>query len=376
MLPILNNNPMLVKDIAGIIEAYAPLCYQEGYDNSGLQVGDPNQEVIGVLVTLDVTEAIIDEALSQGCNLIVAHHPLLFQGLKRITPTGYYTSRIVWKAIRNDIAIYAAHTNLDNIQQGVNAVIAQKLGVQNTRILRPANQVLYKLFTYAPVAVADQVRDALFAAGAGHIGKYAECSFNIPGTGTFRPQEGSTPAIGQAGGPREAVSEVKIEVLVAKDKKAAVLSALMQAHPYEDVAYEWIAIDNPHQEIGSGMIGDLNTPLSPSDFLKWVQKNMQTACIKYTSLPTKTISRVAFCGGSGSFLLEDAIRAGADVFITADFKYHQYFDADGKILILDIGHYESEQFTISLLASIIKEKKPNFAVILSKLSTNPVKYFS
>jgi dinuclear metal center YbgI/SA1388 family protein len=365
---------MLVKDIIQAIEAIAPPVYQEGYDNCGLQVGDPAAEVKGVLISLDTTEAVLDEAMQRGCNMIVSHHPLIFSGLKRLTGRNY-VERIVQKAIKNDINIFAAHTNLDNMYAGVNAKIAEKLGLKDTAILSPKNSTLSKLYTYAPTAIADKLRDALFAAGAGHISKYEECSFNTVGMGTFRPGAGTNPAVGTAGGERELETEVKIEVIVEKHNEARVMRALFENHIYEEVAYELIPLANANQYIGAGMVGTLQSPMPERDFLDFLQKQMKTDCIRHTALSGRNISRVAICGGSGSFLLNDAIREKADIFITADYKYHQFFDAEGKIVIADIGHYESEQFTSEIFEAILKEKFPTFAILLSSLNTNPVKYF-
>ena len=365
---------MLVKEITAAIEEIAPVIYQESYDNCGIQVGDMNMEVTGVLLTLDVTEDVLAEAMRLRCNMIVAHHPLIFSGLKRIAGRNY-VERIVQKAIKNDITIYAAHTNLDNMVAGVNAKIAEKLGLINTKILSPKANTLSKLYTYAPLSVADKVRDAMFAAGAGNIGKYSECSFNTPGLGSFKAGSGANPAIGFAGGPRETVQEVKIEVLVEKHQERKVLQALFNAHSYEEVAYEIIPLPNTNQEIGAGLIGSLPTPMPESTFLAYLKTQMKADCIRHTNLPGHNIERVAFCGGSGSFLLNDAIAAKADIFITGDFKYHQFFDAEGKIIIADIGHYETEQFTPEIFESVLKKKFPNFAILLSNVLTNPVKYF-
>ncbi|RYE24278.1 MAG: Nif3-like dinuclear metal center hexameric protein [Sphingobacteriales bacterium] len=365
---------MLVKDIIQAIEAFAPAVYQESYDNSGLQVGDPNMEVTGVLLTLDVTEAIVAEAMERNCNMIVAHHPLLFSGLKRISGRNY-VERVVIKTIKHDIAIYAAHTNLDNVHNGVNARIAAKLGLKETSVLMPMTSTLRKLHTFVPAAAADKVRDAMFAAGAGSVGAYKECSYNVAGSGTFKPGADTHPAIGTPNGPRETVDEVKIEVLIGKHNEHAVLKAMMDAHPYEDVAYDIVALNNINQELGAGMIGKLKQPLSEADFLSLLKSNMKADCIRHTALAGKKVEKIAICGGSGSFLLKDAINAGADVFVTADFKYHQFFDAEGKIVIADIGHYETEQFTVEIFEEILKDKFRNFAILLSNLSTNPVNYF-
>lgn len=365
---------MLVKDIIQVIEAYAPPTYQESYDNSGLQVGDNNMEVTGVLLTLDVTEEILTEAIGRNCNMIVAHHPLLFSGLKQISG-GSYVERVVIKAIKSDIAIYAAHTNLDNVHNGVNARIAKKLGLKDVSILAPLAGTLRKLYTFVPVTHADKVRDAMFAVGAGSIGAYSECSYNVAGEGTFKPGPDTDPVIGEPNGPRETVQEVKIEVLVGRHNEPAVLRALVAAHPYEEVAYDIVALNNVNQELGAGMVGRLEKSMSEADFLAYIKDRMEAKCIRHTQLLGNKVGKIAICGGSGSFLLKDAIRAGADVFITADFKYHQFFDAEQKIVIADIGHYETEHFTSEIFEEILKEKFPNFAILLSNISTNPVNYF-
>lgn len=370
----LKQRVMKVKDIIAAIEEAAASIYQESYDNSGLQVGDPDDEVRGVLISLDVTEAVLQEAIDRGCNMIVAHHPLIFSGIKRLSGRNY-VERVVIKAIRNNISIYAAHTNLDNMSHGVNAKIAEKLGLIDIKILAPMKDTLRKLYTYVPTGAAEAVKDALFAAGAGQIAEYSECSFGVSGTGTFRPSANANPIIGQPGGAREEVNELKIEVIVPKHRESQILQALFKAHPYEEVAYEMIALLNNNQEIGAGMVGLLSEPMEEKDFLNLLKQEMGADCIRYTALRGKKVNKVALCGGSGSFLLRDAIAAGADFFVTADFKYHQFFDAEGRIVIADIGHYESEQFTGEIFKAILNKKFPNFATLLSNLSTNPVKYF-
>ncbi len=365
---------MRAADIISIIESFAPPVYQESYDNSGLQVGEASTEIRGVLFSLDITEAVIGEAEQRGCNMIVAHHPIIFSGLKRLTGRSY-VERVVMLALKKDIVLYAAHTNLDNARAGVNAMIAEKIGLQKTSILQMMRSTLRKLYTFAPREAADRVRDALFAAGGGEIGKYTECSFNTEGAGTFRPGADADPAIGQAGGPRERVDEVKIEVLVQQHKEAAILKALFEAHPYEEVAYEFIHLHNANQELGAGLVGLLPQPMAGAAFLRHLKEKMNTPCIRHTPILDKPIQKVAICGGAGSFLLKEAMAAGADVFVTGDYKYHQFFDADGRILIADIGHGESEQFTPELLQRILEKKLPNFALLLSETKTNPVNYF-
>jgi dinuclear metal center YbgI/SA1388 family protein len=327
-----------------------------------------------VLITLDVTEDVLQEAASNGCNLVIAHHPVIFSGLKKITGRNY-VERIVEIAIKKDIAIYAIHTNLDNMLGGVNAKIASMLGMKNTSILVAKQNTLYKLYTYVPKDAIEKVRASLFAAGAGNVGMYEECSFNVEGKGSFKPGKNTNPTIGEAGGPTEWVEEIKLEVLVQQHQEAKVLQALFASHPYEEVAYELIPLQNNNQDIGAGMIGSLSSEMSEQDFLSFLKNKMKVTCIRHTELLQKPVKKVAVCGGAGSFLLKEAMAAGADIFITADYKYHQFFDAEKKIIIADIGHYESEQFTKELIAAILTEKIPTFAPLLSKTDTNPVKYF-
>ncbi len=365
---------MQIKDILSEIERFAPLPYQESYDNSGVQVGNTAAEATGALLSLDVTEEVLDEAIDRNCNLVIAHHPLIFSGLKSITGRNY-VERVILKAIKNDIVIYAAHTNLDNVQQGVNRKIAEKLNLQHTRILAPTRKNLYKLYTYVPVAHAEHLKAALFAAGLGEIGEYSECSFATGGSGTFRPSQHSNPVIGTAGGAREEVVELKLEIIVPEHLKAKAVKVLRENHPYEEVAYELISLENDNQTIGAGMVGKLPQPMAVSEFLEYLKNAMNTDCVRHTKAHQEKIETVAVCGGAGSFLLRQAMAAAADVFVTGDYKYHQFFDAEGKIMIADIGHYESEQFTIEIFSEILKEKFPNFALLFTKTNTNPVNYY-
>lgn len=364
---------MKVAEIIAFFESIAPIQYQESYDNCGLQVGSPDAVVTGALLTLDVTEAVLDEAIQKQCNLILAHHPLIFTGLKNLTGKNY-VQRIVQKAIKHDMNILAIHTNLDNMRYGVNECIAKRLGLINCSVLAPSSHQLWKLHTYVPQAQVEAVKAALFAAGAGNIGAYSECSFSTLGTGTFKAAVGTQPFLGEAGGERVLVAEEKVEVLVPTHLKYKVEQALLAAHPYEEVAREWVAIANNHLEIGAGLLGELPQAMEELDFLKLLKNNMKAAVVRHTDLLQKPIKRVALCGGSGSFLLSNALAAKADAFVSADFKYHQFFDADGRILIADIGHYETEQFTVEIFDALLKKKNVTFAVLLSTLDTNPIKY--
>lgn len=355
------------------LEAFAPLNYQEDYDNSGLIVGDPNEEIQGALVALDCLENIVDEAILHNCNLIITHHPIVFKGLKKITGKNY-VERVVLKAIKNNIALYAIHTNLDHVHYGVNGVISGRLGLKNTKILSPKGDILKKLVTFCPVAQADMVRTAIFDAGAGDISNYSECSFNADGFGTFKAGEDTDPFVGEKG-IQHREPEVRIESIFKIQDQRRVLLALFEHHPYEEVAYDIYPLENKLENVGAGMIGWLEEPLDGHEFLRMLKNSMDATVIRHTRLLPKKIRKVAVCGGSGSFLLKEAIAAGADVFVTADFKYHEFFDADEKLVIADIGHFESEQFTSDLLIDIIQEKFPNFAIRLTEHNTNPINYF-
>ena len=361
-----------IKDVTSHLERLASASYQEGYDNSGLITGNPHWEVTGILVTLDCIEKVVEEAISLKCNLIVAHHPIVFKGLKRLTGKSY-VERTIIKAIKHDIAIYAIHTNLDNVIQGVNRRIAEKIGLSGLQVLVPRSETLSKLVTFVPKDAIDPVMDSLHEAGAGNIGNYRNCSFRITGTGTFQPNEHANPHVGKKG-EMEKIEEIRIEMLLPTHLKDKVLTALRKAHPYEEVAYYLTPLSNDNQEVGSGMIGTLATPEEPMAFLKRLKQVMNTNCIRYTTPSNNSIQKVALCGGAGSFLLPAAKAQGADVFVSADFKYHEFFDAEDQILIADVGHFESEQFTKDLLKEVLEENFTTFAVYFSKSVTNPISY--
>lgn len=364
---------MKIKDITRFLEDQAPLKLQESYDNAGLILGDNSAEVSAALVTLDVTEAVVDEAIKRKAGLIIAHHPIVFSGLKKITGKNYIERTLI-KAIKNDVAIYAAHTNLDSVTSGVNGKICEKLGLENCKILQPSSGMLKKLVTYVPVDHAEKVREAIFAAGAGNIGNYDSCSFNVHGQGTFRGSETANPFVGEKG-EQHYENEIRLETVFPSYLQGKTIAALVQAHPYEEVAYDIYSLDNSFDQIGMGMIGSLPKEKSETAFLRQLKKTFDVKLVRHTALQEKRVKKVAVCGGAGSFLLNQAIAAGADFFVTGDFKYHQFFDAENKIVIADIGHFESEQFTKELFYELLTKKFPKFAVHLSEVNTNPVFYF-
>lgn len=363
---------MKLNLIIEALEQLAPPSLQESYDNSGLITGNSSMEITGILVCLDSIESVIDEAISKNCNLIVAHHPILFSGIKTLTGKNY-SEKVIIKAIKNDIAIYSIHTNLDNVRYGVNSIIAQKIGLIDAKVLAPITGKLKKLVTFSPTKHAESIKTALFNAGAGKIGNYEECSFNLNGTGTFKALEGANPFVGETN-IQHKENETRIEVIFESWKERDVIKNLKSSHPYEEVAYYIQSLDNQHAEIGVGSIGNLPEEMQFTAFLQLLKSNFNARGLRYTNPIKETIKRVAVCGGSGSFLLKDAIRQGADVFVSADFKYHQFFDADGKIMIADIGHFETEQFTIDLIGKYLREKFINFAVHFTEINTNPINY--
>lgn len=363
---------MKVKDILTILEAWAPTSYQESYDNSGLLIGDASATFTRALITLDVTEAVLDEAIDKECNLVIAHHPLIFGGIKRLTGN-HWVERCVIKAIKNDLVVYAIHTNLDNVHDGVNSMIAQKIGLNDVKILKPKSGQLTKLVTFVPVEHTQSVLEALYQAGMGEIGNYDHCSFRIMGKGNFRANDTANPAIG-TNGQDEEVDENRIEGIFPSHLQGKIVAALKQSHPYEEVAYFIQALDNKNQEVGSGAIGQLDSPMDSGDFIAAIKDRMELNTVKCTAFVKKTISKVAVCGGAGGFLLQDAKRHKADIFITSDYKYHEFFEADQQIIIADIGHYESEVFTKNLIAERLQEAFSSEEFILSEINTNPVQY--
>ena len=361
-----------IKDVLKELEQYAPLPLQESFDNAGVQVGDVNQPATGALLCLDVTEEVVDEAIEMGCNLIVSHHPLAFKSFKSLTGSNYI-ERCMMKACKYDLVVYAAHTNLDNAQGGVNYKIAEKIGLKNLKVLEPKENSLIKLVTFVPNAQADAVREALFAAGCGNIGNYDSCSYNLEGEGTFRAKEGTHPFCG-AIGELHREGEVRIETILPAFKKSAVVRALLSVHPYEEPAFDLYPLQNDWLQAGSGIVGELDESETELEFLKRIKKIFEVGCVRHNKLTGREIQKVALCGGAGAFLLPQAIRMGADVFITGEIKYHDYFGHEGDILMAEIGHYESEQYTKEIFYSIIRDLFPNFALQLSKINTNPIKY--
>ena len=364
---------MKIKDVIATLDAMAPPSLQEGYDNAGLITGDENADCKGILISLDATRAVVDEAIKKGCNVVVSHHPIIFSGLKKITGKNYVQKAVI-NAIKNEIALYAIHTNLDNIINGVNGRIANLLGLENISVLAPKENQLKKLYTFVPLSDSDKVRQAIHNAGGGHIGNYEECSFNAEGFGTFKGGLNTNPHVGKPG-EMHREDELKIEIIFPAWLEGRIVKALLSSHPYEEVAFDIIKLDNRFSTIGSGVIGDLTKPLEVKAFFRTLKEKFKLHVIKHTRLLERPIKKIAVCGGAGSFLIPNALAASADLFITSDIKYHEFFDANDKMIIADIGHYESEQFTINLLQEFLEQKFPTFAVLKTEVNTNPVSYF-
>lgn len=363
---------MIIQDVINHLEELAPLHYAEDFDNVGLLVGNKTDEVKGVLVTLDTLESVVDEAIEKNCNLIVSFHPIIFKGLKKLNGDSY-VEKVVIKAIQNNIAIFAIHTALDNSIIGVNDIICNTLDLKNKKILLPQQGTIKKLTTYVPNEDANILRKALFKAGAGKIGNYENCSFNVEGIGTYEGNEVSNPTKGKKGELHQE-DETQISVTFQKHLESQILKSLFDNHPYEEVAFEVTTLDNYNQNIGMGMVGELENETKTEDFLEFVKQKMNASCIKHSKISKTTVKRIAVLGGSGSFAISAAKSANADVLITSDLKYHDFFSAEDQIILADIGHYESEQFTKTFLADYLSKKFTNFAVVLATTNTNPVKY--
>ena len=364
---------MKINEFIKQIEKITPLDYQENFDNTGLLIGEENTRINKILLTLDCTEEVVEEAIKENANFIISFHPVIFKGLKSITGKNYVEKTIL-KAIKNDIAIYSIHTALDNHINGVNKKISDKIELINTEILIPQKNTLKKITTYIPKKNAEELRNKLFEVGGGHISNYENCSFNFEGKGTFKGNENSNPVLGERG-KIHTEEEICINLIFQKHLEHKLIKTLKENHPYEEIAYEIISLDNEYQNIGIGMIGELENEITEELFLENIKKIFNSKIIKHSKFSNRKIKKVAVLGGSGSFAIEKAISKKVDVFITSDLKYHDFFRAKNKILLADIGHYESEQFTLEILNSLIKEKFSNLAVCFSSLNTNPINYF-
>ena len=363
---------MQISSVITHLESLAHPTLQEHYDNAGLITGDAGWECTGIICCLDSTFDVIDEAVKKKANLVIAHHPIIFGGLKRINGNNYVEKAII-HAIKNDIAVYAIHTNLDNVITGVNGRIAERIGLNHLQVLSPRPQTLKKLYVFVPTDHSSGLREAIFKAGAGQIGNYSECSFNTDGMGTFKAGKGADPFVGDIG-EQHHEKEVRVEVVFPAFLENQIIGAMKSAHPYEEVAYDVIALSNVHPQIGSGVLGELAQPIEELAFLDKLKSVFDLKMVRHTRLRQKPVQTVAVCGGAGSFLINKALRSGADFYISADIKYHEFFDANDQLVVADIGHYESEQFTIRLLQEILEQKFPNFAVLKTGIVTNPVYY--
>ncbi|MBC36083.1 MAG: Nif3-like dinuclear metal center hexameric protein [Bacteroidetes bacterium] len=362
---------MKIFELTKELEKFAPLSVQEDYDNCGLIIGDPNAEIESALICLDLTDEIMEEAIRDNHKLIISHHPIIFKGLKKINGKGL-VERLVVKAIKNDIAIYAFHTNADNVISGVNEMIAEKLGMKDRKILSPKRNMLKKLVTFCPIDQAPEVRKAMFDAGGGNIGNYDQCSFNTEGTGSFRANDNADPFVGNKN-ETHFEKEFRIEMIFPEYVEGKIVNALIEAHPYEEVAYDVYPLSNSFDKIGAGMIGKIEKT-SANELFNLLKEKFNCKTIRHTQILNEPIEKVAICGGSGSFLINAAKAQQADVFITGDLKYHDFFEADGQILLVDIGPSGSEQFTKELIYSILTKKFPTFALRISDVDTNPVNY--
>lgn len=363
---------MKISEITGAIEKYAPLWLQEEWDNAGLQVGDTDREATGAVLCVDATEAIVDEAIDRGVNLVISHHPLLFRGLKRITGRTA-TERIVAKALKHDIAIYSAHTNMDSAPGGVSWATGRRAGLTAMRTLVPQQGRLMKLAVFVPSAYSNAVSEALWNAGAGRMGNYDRCAYMTDGRGTYRPLPGADPAIGTVG-QSHTEAETRIEVVFPTAISGRVVQAMLKAHPYEEPAFDLIPLANDITSAGLGVIGSLKTPMPASEYIAWVKQALGIGAIPYAGDARRMVHRVALCGGAGAEFIGNAIAAGADLYMCGDLKYHDFTTHADSIVLADIGHYESEQCTKEIFYDIIQKNFPNFATYYAEEDKNPISY--
>ncbi|WP_371370673.1 Nif3-like dinuclear metal center hexameric protein [Sporomusa aerivorans] len=343
------------RDIIAEVEQLAPKHFAESWDNVGLLIGRPDQDIHKVLVTLDVDTAVVEEAIAVQADMIVAHHPLLFKGLTRIR-TDSPQGNMLASLIKKDVAVYAAHTNLDSAPGGVNDVLARKLNLRNVVPLTTVYQEkLHKLVVFVPVSHVETVRAAMTAAGAGHIGNYSHCTFQTQGVGTFLPLAGTSPYIGEQN-KLEYVEEYRLETIIPLSIRSQVVSAMLAAHPYEEVAYDDYLLQNTGPGSGLGRVGELSQPLTLADFINQIKSALCIQSLKAAG-PTKTfIQKVAVCGGSGASLIKNAITAGADVLVTGDVKYHEAQEAIAAGLnIIDAGHFATEQPVVECLVEYLNQ---------------------
>jgi dinuclear metal center YbgI/SA1388 family protein len=364
---------MKLKELCSYLDTAVPLSFQEDYDNCGLQVGSPEAEISSILVTIDVTEEVLAEAVQHKCDIVLSHHPLIFRGIKSLTGRSY-VERIIHNAIKNDVAIYSSHTNLDIFKDGVSRKMAEKLGLEEINVLSPSENTLLKLVTYVPESHFEKVRNKIFEAGAGEIGNYDKCGFSVPGTGSFRANDKANPFVGERG-KLHFENEIRFETILYSNIRDKVTKALLETHPYEEVAYDFYALENKNADIGLGCVGKLPDPVPEMEFLKIVSTVFDARGLRYSKLTGKSVRKVAVCGGSGVSLLNHAMSSGADVFLTADIKYHDFFNTENRILLIDAGHYETEKFSTEILKDLIIKKFPKFAVRFSETNTNPINYF-
>lgn len=366
------NSNMNIQTFTAKLNSLFNIQQAEDFDNVGLLCGNPEREVSRVLVCHDALEEVIEEAIEKNCQLVVCFHPIIFKGLKKITGKNYVEKAIL-KAIENKIAIYAIHTALDNDFWGVNEMICQKLGITQSHILMPKPSSLMQLTFYVPTSHAEVVKQALFHTGAGHIGNYDQCSFSTKGIGSFRPLLNANPFLGQHH-IQEHTEEEMVSLVFNSHQKSSVISALKRAHPYEEVAFHIVALENANPYIGLGKYGNLPEEMTIEDFLSQVKEKFSLSVIKHSHHHGK-IRKVAVLGGSGAEGIEAAILQKCDAYLTADLKYHDYFRAEKKLLLCDIGHFESERFVVSQIITRLSENFSTFAFLKSEVNTNPVNYF-
>lgn len=369
---------MIVKELIKYLEDWAPPGAAWEKDNVGLLVGSGDEKIENIFLSLELTGEVLEQALKKNCNFIFTHHPLIFNPVKNLDVNKNPNSKLIYKLIKNDINLFSAHTNLDFTKDGVSFTLAKKLKLNKITFLKNEESNQFKVVVFLPETNLDEVASAMFNQGAGIIGEYNNCSFRTNGIGTFKGSANSNPFIGKKENFEKA-NEVRLEVLVDSWKLNKVINAMLKSHPYEEPAYDIYPLRNKNVNYGAGAIGELDNEMNVNEFLKHVEKSLLLSNFRFVNGNKRRIKKVAVCGGSGSELLNDAISKNADVFITADIKYHTFHDAKNKILLIDAGHYETEVVILKIveekIKKLIKEKKENIKVYKYSSSTNPVKFY-
>lgn len=364
---------MTIKEVTQFLESRFPLYLQEDFDNCGVQCGNVNNEISGAMVCFEMTEKIIDEAISKNCNLVISHHPLILKrGITKIVPSDR-VGAMICKALANNMVLYSMHTNIDSGEGGGNDVFAEKLGLSDVKVMAPVKGLYRKLVVNVPAEHSEKLKEALFKIGCGQQGNYQKCSYSTLGKGQFEPNGEAKPFIGTQNN-LEKVEEERIEMIYPAYLQHAVIQAIYENHPYEEPAFDLFSLENTERKVGLGRIGELPEEMDCKEFFSYLKEKLNLEHLRYCGDEGKKIRRVAVCGGGGAGFIDTAIALNADAYVSGDFKYHDFFKSHSGTVLVDIGHYEGECFIKNIIFNLLKEKFTTFAVLSSEFENLNVKY--